>query len=91
MGKRSKNADITEEQMLGYLKRWGGYNINPWRAARQHKELLDDMAKRGLIVCGWGRKHCLHYVLTRSGKERAKSIEEAVARLRELRAKENPA
>lgn len=72
MGKRTKNPDITEEQMLGYIKRWGAYNINPWRAARQHKDLLDGMTKRGLLECHWGRRHCLRYTLTRAGEFRTK-------------------
>lgn len=54
---------LTEEVVLSIARTHGSYTINPWRAPRQHKDLLDRLVKQKIMYRKWGRKHCVEYVV----------------------------
>ncbi len=54
---------LTEERVLSIITSHDAYTINPWRAPRQHQELLESMVKRRILFKCWGRKHCVEFRL----------------------------
>lgn len=56
-------ADLTEDVVVSVVREHGAYTINPWRAPRQHQDLLESLVRRGLLAKRWGRKHCVQYVI----------------------------
>lgn len=65
-----KSADLTESTVISIIRNHGAYVTNPWRAPRQHTDLLEGLERRGLLRSRWGRKHCVEYRFTHIGEAR---------------------